>query len=320
MRASLDKVLELRVTRSPNNVRCALPPKASTGGITFTQHGGQRSHLAMNTVTARPPPALQAAASSQPALLRHYADSACDTLTIAFAGYGGGGVARHEFVGACSKAEASHALFVKDAHNSWYLHGLGESQEASETSFDAVVQAVADDVAGLKPKRVVLLGASMGGYAAVRAGLALRVARPEVAEFRILAFGPQVFIDPEERALLGLPAGSWETELRRLKGVCARRAVVMASALDALLAPEVHDEATPPPVEITLYVGALAKSDVIEARLLEEAASTSSSCSVTVHVQEEVGHNNVRLLRESGALDELLRERLGQRDLVAEVS
>ena len=51
----------------------------------------------------------------------------------------------------------------------------------------------------------------------------------------------------------------------------------------------------------------------------EEAASTSSSCSVTVHVQEEVGHNNVRLLRESGALDELLRDRLGQRD-VPEVS
>ena len=170
---------------------------------------------------------------------------------IAFAGYGGGGVARHEFVGACAKAEASHSLFVKDAHNSWYLHGLGESQEAS---FDAVVRAVADEIAGLKPKRVVLLGASMGGYAAVRAGLALRVARPEVAEFRILAFGPQVFIDPEERALLGLPAGSWETELRRLKGVCARRAVVMASALDALLVPEVQDESAPPPVEITLYV------------------------------------------------------------------
>ena len=51
---------------------------------------------------------------------------------------------------------------------------------------------------------------------------------------------------------------------------------------------------------------------MIEARLLEEAASASAcSCSVAVHVQEEAGHNNVRLLRESGELDELLRARLG---------
>ena len=110
MRASLDKVLELRVTRSPNNVRCALPPKAPTGGITFTQHGGQRGHLAMNTVTARPPPAASCGLVAA-RLAAHYADSACDTLVIAFAGYGGGGVAQpRSLLRVLLKGEASHAL------------------------------------------------------------------------------------------------------------------------------------------------------------------------------------------------------------------
>ena len=165
----------------------------------------------------------------------------------------------------------------------------------------------------------------MGGYAAIRAALAL----PSHGEMgttafavSALAFGPQVFIDPEERALLGLPATAWETDLRRLKATCALRAVPMASAADDLLDATPPPEGTLPPsaLDVAVFVGALAHGDVHEARLLQQAAvSSAGGCGgaasssadtrvrVHVHVHEGVGHAIVRTLRDSGELDRMLR-------------
>ncbi|KOO33948.1 endonuclease exonuclease phosphatase family protein [Chrysochromulina tobinii] len=169
------------------------------------------------------------------ALLRMYDTAApCGTLVVAFAALGGGtaGVARHEFVGACRRCGASHALFVRDARRSWYLLGLGEHGGAAlsgREGFDSVVDAVEREVAALRPARVVVVGASMGGYAAIRAGIALRADS-------VVAFSPQVFIDREERSRLALPPSSFDADLSRVQAGCAQRGMTrLPSAIDALL-------------------------------------------------------------------------------------
>ena len=159
------------------------------------------------------------------ALLRVYADAPCTTLLVAFAALGGGdaGVSRHEFVGACKRAGAQHALFVKDARTLWYHFGLSGSG-----SFDDVVAAVAAEIARLRPTRIITIGASMGGYAAIRAGIALRAER-------VIAFAPQVFVDPATRSALGLSAMPFDGALRACRDACEREGRPMVSAADALM-------------------------------------------------------------------------------------
>ena len=61
-----------------------------------------------------------------------------------------------------------------------------------------------------RPNRLVTIGSSMGGYAAVRAALALNA---DAA----LAFAPQVAIDPSTRAERGLPSAPFDGLLNGLK-------------------------------------------------------------------------------------------------------
>ena len=68
----------------------------------------------------------------------------------------------------------------------------GDCAIGVSASFDGVVQRLALEVAALRPSRVVTIGSSMGGYAAVRAGLALNA---DAA----VAFSPQVLIDASHR-------------------------------------------------------------------------------------------------------------------------
>ena len=154
------------------------------------------------------------------AVLRLHDESSgpCSVLVVAFAalGGGGGGVARHEFVSACRRCGAKHAMFLKDTQQSWYLFGLGADADGDAkvaspaTGFDDVVSVIQTEISQLRPQRVVVLGASMGGYAAIRAGLALRAST-------VLAFGPQVFIDASERELLALSPMEFDPDLRRVQ-------------------------------------------------------------------------------------------------------
>ena len=124
-------------------------------------------------------------------------DSSPTSVPGSPAGMGGhtAGVARHEFVGTAKRAGATHALFLKDPHEAWYLRA---AKAASSTAFGGdgngdeyanVTAVVAQEVRRLRPRRLVTIGASMGGYAAVRVGLAL-------GADAVLAFGPQVVFCP----------------------------------------------------------------------------------------------------------------------------
>ena len=136
----------------------------------------------------------------------------------------GGGVPPYEFVRSCERAGATHAIFVRDATRSWvlpsglelwlpppgrlippfrvplrqYLRGLGAHESGSgengnghdgnggaSDSFESMVALLRAEVAALRPARLVTIGSSMGGYAAIRVGVALRA-------HTCITFGPQV--------------------------------------------------------------------------------------------------------------------------------
>ena len=157
----------------------------------------------------------------------YHGQSTCETLVISFGGLvqGMGGVAPHEFVGVCAKLGAC-TLFVRDPQQAWYLRANtppaavtaateAESDlplptsELEDDAFASVLDLVLLEIRALRPTRLVCIGASMGGYAALRAGLSLGAAA-------VIAFGPQIFIDPAEREALGLPAMFFDSTLRML--------------------------------------------------------------------------------------------------------
>ena len=269
----------------------------------------------------------------------------CKALIICFASlavHDAAGIPQvnFEFVGSCKRAGATHGIFVKDLHQAWYLRGTGDTLQ----SFDALMRTLRREIHHLRPARVVTLGASMGGYAAIRAGVALGAASA-------LAFVPQVFVDPEERDALELPWMAFMGSLRRLHA--SRLAGGPAGGLELTsLLPCVTSCGHA--MEIDVHVGARESGDVREAMLLREAAhvkaeaavasggvsifsragaaagkasgpsagaasaatggeaaSSAAGCGarVAVHIHPRKGHLFFRELRQSGELVTLLRER-----------
>ena len=277
---------------------------------------------------------------SEDDILRHY-DSAveCVTLLVSFGGLAAGmgghpaGVARHEFVGTARRVGASHALFLKDPEQAWYLRGGTDTADA----YAGVTALVAQEVQALRPRRLVLVGASMGGYAAIRVGLALGA---DV----VLAFGPQVFIDPAERAALDLPHAFFDAKLRALEaaGVPLRPSLVAlvsrrsASPADggglADGTPQQRLHRATTTTRLMLHVGGNCSGDVTEAALLQRAATeaeeeasavrgtdadaprdgaASGAVVVEVTVHRRCGHAVASRIRAAGKLDPLLRRCIG---------
>ena len=91
----------------------------------------------------------------------------CSTLVIGFASLGvldssGTPTISFEFVGTCSRAGASHGIFVKDHQQSWYLMGarVDESDPAAASSFDDLVEHLRREVCD---ERTLLLNAIARG-------------------------------------------------------------------------------------------------------------------------------------------------------------
>lgn len=295
--------------------------------------------------------------SEQRDLLRAYVgDGPCETLVITFGGLTQGfpgqptpGEAQFEFVGALRRIGITHSLFVRDPLQSWYMRSWSSwSSTPREESdpFEALISLLRHELAVLKhkPSRLVTIGASMGGYAAVRAALELG------AELAI-GFGPQIFLHPEERRHLRLPWAVMDSPLEALHrnaaavGICdlenhSLAALVRAAALEPCEAARAASHEPMPRADtmealtdatsatrpartpersvtaIVLHVGG--KSDLLEARLLHEAAcdaqgrSTKSryDCTVTVHMHRRYGHNLAFQMRANGFLEPLLRAHL----------
>ena len=243
-------------------------------------------------------------------LLREYVpDSRCELLVITFGsltlGYGGiptHSEAQFEFVGACRRLQVTHALHVRDRLQSWYLRqmaadseddsegsggkGGGEGGEGGvgggDRSYDALIALLVHEVAKLRPSRVVTIGSSMGGYAAVRVALTLSTALEPGAlpSTTAVAFGAQVFLRPAERTELQLPWQVFDPPLERLRRSCEThsRHVRMAS-LVALLGATV---ASREPLRVSPPTMASPKAAASQAAASQAAASTSASISASI--------------------------------------
>jgi len=99
---------------------------------------------------------------------------------------------RFDFFGRTKKLENRRGrrfnrILVRDIHNSWYhrgVPGLGGHVDEVATSLRGLVRSI-------RPGRVMTIGQSMGGYAALLFGMLLGAER-------IVAFGPLSHLDPEE--------------------------------------------------------------------------------------------------------------------------
>lgn len=260
------------------------------------------------------------------------------TLCIAFSSWSGSrgrtgaafGFAEFEL--AFRRAGIRTALFVRDPLRAWYLRGIGTAGH----TFESVVARLAEEIAISRPARVVTVGASMGGYAAVRAGIALRADT-------VLAFGPQVVLAPRERVGLGLKGSPFERSFRILEEEGEAEGFALTSLLEVVrdamkaaqeptrrrqdlsrplaLAPGAAPEellalslgsSAPKTTAIQIFAGGACSGDVREAALLEKAiiaaspASGPPALSCTCTIVPGSDHGVAAAMRNSGELQRVL--------------
>ena len=247
------------------------------------------------------------------------------------------GMPPHEFVRTCERAGATHAIFCRDLQQAWYLRGVPNKPQGG---FDAVVDELRAEIAHLRPRRVVTVGASMGGYAAIRSAVAL-------GANACVAFAPQCLVDSTERAAAELPPMPFDDGLKALKRVLWVEGKAMPSLAEIVrkAAPAASprgsgdgERQAPSLLELEVHVGANERGDVQEVAMLLEAveevtaqaatatAATATAATATaataeygrpwirMHVVEHAGkdHNVVTSLRDDGQLDAVLRKWIGE--------
>jgi hypothetical protein len=115
------------------------------------------------------------------------------TLLIAFGGMLGkvGGIPVFEFFSLVERENPDvKRIFVRDLRQAWYQHGV----EGVGTSVPEVAGALRGLAAESGARRIVTIGASAGGFAAILFGALIGAAE-------VHAFAPQTFLDRRRRAL-----------------------------------------------------------------------------------------------------------------------
>lgn len=194
---------------------------------------------------------------------------------VAFGGIAQGlGVPVFEFFRTL-QAAGIDSLFIRDPSQGWYqkpIADLGPDPEAMAQRVSALVQEL------LPGRRIVAVGNSMGGFAAMLFG---QLCRFDAA----VAFSPQAFITPGLRASHG--DGRWQDKLDSVT-------TFHVGDLRPLL-----QGAGP---EVRIFSGARDPLDVVHARHLEGLPR------VSVTLLPECGHNASRWLKEQGRLEDLILE------------
>jgi len=166
-------------------------------------------------------------------------------------------------------------LFLRDPRRAWYLRGLPDLAEDAEQLREAISRAIAAARVG----RVVVAGASAGGFAALLFGAWLRA---DVA----VAFSPQTTVGRADRAVIG--DGRWPDQiaaLHRALGDEHPHYDVRPHVLD-------HGRGT----RFQIHVSANDPLDIAHARRLEGVAG------VGIQEHRDGGHRLVKTLRDRGEL------------------
>lgn len=198
------------------------------------------------------------------------------TLVVAFAGLKGflGGIPAFEFGQVLSSVDVKSA-FLRDHFAAWYHRGVVEIGP----DVDSVVDCLRE--LETQVERVVMIGNSAGGYAALLFGALLGC--------ETYAFSPQTFVDPD--LLWAIDDHRWDEELHALlaSGRFDRRygdlAPVMAESSG----------------RFEVWYGGL---DKIDEKHIERISGLEQ---VTVNRIEDCTHRVVKHLRDTGWLGSFLR-------------
>lgn len=173
--------------------------------------------------------------------------------------------------------------FLRDPRRGWYqlgIPGVGPGAADVRRYLDQVIAAAGVD-------RVVMAGASAGGYAAMLFGT-------WCGAHEVLAFSPQTFIDPEGRAAAN--DDRWAPQIADLYANLPADAV-----LDLLPLLERADAVNP---SIAVHVSSDDPLDLLHAHRLDGLPQ------VTVTAHERGGHRLVKTLRDRGLLGPMLQRAL----------
>jgi hypothetical protein len=210
------------------------------------------------------------------------------SLLILFGGIAGGvSMPVFEFFRLTSDFPAKKA-FLRDPRRGWYqlgIPGVGDSAAAVRDLLDAII-AEAD------AQRVVMAGASAGGFAALLFGTLC-----EIDE--VIAFSPQTFVDAENRAVAG--DHRWPEQIEALHSLVSKRALTL-DLLDVL---PVRAGKT----RFQIHVSGDDALDMLHARRIAGCGG------VEIAEHENGGHRLVKTLRDRGLLRPLLLDALAARHL-----
>lgn len=204
-------------------------------------------------------------------------------LVIAFGGLAErGSQPGFEFARFTSRLGAQRAL-LRDHHRAWYhrgIRGVGGDIPAIESYLRGVIRRA-------QPSRVVVVGASAGGFAAMLFGQRLDA---DVVH----AFAPQTFIAPELRRRHREPR--WGREMRALVGA-GHYDPQYGDLLPLLSGPSSRT------VHHLWY-------DIAEQEDAVHVTHVATAPNVRIHAFAQGGHNIVRWLRDAGHLDAIVTSAL----------
>jgi pimeloyl-ACP methyl ester carboxylesterase len=174
-----------------------------------------------------------------------------------------------------------HRIFLRDFSQSWYQRGLpGIAADAA-----GIADYLKARIDALEPEEVVLVGNSMGGFAAIM--FAAMIGRGHA-----VAFAPQVTICPQTRLTMG--------DFRWTRRLLPTWAATVFGRHQYDLAPLLKRR-TEGEIAVDLYYSKQERLDRRHAESLEGLPN------VRLHPFDVGGHMLVRHLRDTGMLSDLLR-------------
>jgi hypothetical protein len=202
-------------------------------------------------------------------------------LLILFGGIAGGvSMPVFEFFRVAADFPVKKA-FLRDPRRGWYqlgIPGVGDSADAVRALIGTVIERADVD-------RVVMAGASAGGFAALLFGAACQVDE-------VIAFSPQTFVDAENRALAN--DARWPEQIAALHASMVGRGLAL-DVLDVLPAAAGR-------TRFQVHVSSDDELDVLHARRIADRGG------VRIIEHDRGGHRLVKTLRDRGLLEPILRD------------
>ncbi|WP_455757817.1 alpha/beta hydrolase family protein [Sulfurimonas sp.] len=204
-----------------------------------------------------------------------------DTLLITFAGISGAvGLYPFEFF-KITRSFNVDKIFIRDLDQSWYHNGL----KGISSSIDGTAEYLRNIIDKHKYKKVVCLGNSMGGYAAILIGELIK------ADI-VLSFAPQTFLDSKNREIY--KDNRWAEQISSLPKE------IKTEYMDLSIFFSNINKKT----KVNIYYSLDERIDIEHATRLKEFKN------IDLYSYEDGGHQLVQLLRKNGDLYRILRNTL----------